>query len=538
MTFAEETATLFDALLRAPLAVVALLAWGLLLAGAARGARTLAREDRSYGTWLLVLGSAALAVRLAVPWGPLNFAESERLAILVGAGREFDPVYGSVAVLQAVAHWLGVHTATLHRLTGPVFGAVGVALTALAGRHLGLTRTASLLAGVIVLAWPAHIRYSACAGLSVPGATLWTAVFVLALPPRRDAPLQPLPLVAAVALAVLCRPEYRLFVLGVAPLAFARALPVRARLGALAALAVLLLPYLPHLAPEAGQVSDVAIAHTRDKPLTMLLYLLVEQPVALFARDLLAAPRVAPTWWAVAGAVGLVVGRGPRAARLAMAGIIAVALIVCSSFGGEDNPLFDQWRYLVVTVPFLALGVGLLADRLAAHGRPEGLPAWVLAAPLALGLVHLPILQVETDLQREYHWLAAQLAPHLAPDQPVLVLGSRAKQDHVGDKCIACTPRLAAAAAGAPGVTVLEWHEGDPRPFHGEALVIRGLAWAGPRLPDAPLAPLVESEHDVIAAAPDFNLQCPSPGAFVGPGLSPCHVAFGLYRVAPAPEAP
>ena len=538
MTLADPTSAFFDGLLRAPFATTALVAWGILLLRAAVGVRTIAREDRRLGAWLLALAAVALAARLIVPWGPLNFAETERLAALWGEGFHVDPLFAAVGSLQALLRWLGLDVGALYRFGGPAFGTIGVVLTAVAARNLGLSRSASLVAAAVVAAWPAHIRYSACGGMSVPGATLWTAVFVLALPARRTAALQPLALAAAVALAIQCRPEYRLLVVGVAPLAFAGALSRRSRLGALAATALLLLPYVPHLAPEAGRVSESTLALVRAHPLEMATQLLLEQPLALLYRDLLAAPRVAPAWWVVAGLSGLLVGRAPRAARLAIAGLVATQLAVCAAFGNEQNPLFDQWRYLVLTVPFFGLGVGLLTDRLRDR-LPDPLSdryrggrgaALLVAVPLVAGLIHLPILRLETDLQREYQWLTEHLPRHIAAKDTVLTLASRPLPS-----CVVCTPALAAASAGVPSATHLPWFDGAARPTAGAAVVFRGLAWAGPALPGYLLTPLVESEHDVPAGAPEYDLQCPTPRhTFVGPGLRPCHLSLGLYRL----EAP
>lgn len=533
MSGAAFWVSLFETLLRTPLATSALIAWLLLGVGGAWGARALWREERTLAMWLGGFFALALAVRLVVPWGPLNFAESERLAGLWGQGFRVAPVFASVPVLQGVLHGLGLDVALLHRLTGPVFGAVGVALVGVAGRRLGLSATASLFAAAVVLAWPAHIRYSACAGLSVPGATLWTAVLVLALPRSERPGWHPFTLAAALALAVLCRPEYRLFVLGLAPLALASTLPVRQRATALVAAGLLLLPYLAHLAPDQNQVAPETLELVRTQPLEMAAQLLLHQPYALFVRDMIRAPIVAPPWWVVLGLLGLLVGRARLAARLALLGLAAEVLVIGAAFGNEENPLFDQWRYLVPMVPPLALGVGLLLDRLApslfAHRRSPML----LAIPLLAGVVHGPVLTVETDLQREYRFLEETVPRHVAAGETVLVLAGTPPRGQI-DSCAHCTPRLAAAASGAPPAHYERWWQGQPPPWQGDLLVYRGLAWPGELPPGIDLVPLEVREFDRVPGAPGYALQCAvEPGIFHGSGLAACHFSLGWYRMDP-----
>lgn len=518
------------------------LAWIVSLVGAGW---LLGRGVRRYpGEVLTLVGWWALAsaTYLALPWGPLDFAEAERLSPL-WASEPFAPsVFGGGLLAPLVvlnntafpAFWL-------LRSVGPFLGGAGVAMSWLLARCAGLSRGASALAASVVLTWPAYAHHATSVGLTVAGAAVWTAAFALAsartVPNWGKVPL----LAALVTIGVWTRPEYRLLGLALVPLLFTRGWTWWRRL----ALGLLLLPpLLAYLGPQAFMRVQVQPAWLTE---TWLRWVFSGGPVN--------AP-----WWILAGIAGLAAGRGLPRVRLAVG--LAIALLVAAywRFSSDANPLWGQWRSFVSLVPFIGFGVGALAERLT-EGRSWRRPVLVaLGALCAATLLRAwPTLRRPLDLQRESEYVRA-LSPRLMAANPTLLLfTSRAG---LGDDTgIPPEPNVLLAASTRIGVT--HWpRRCDQGPLHPgpgpqildledfalhcpELIPPGAIAYVGLFRPADRLAavrrhlrlePIDERRFRVVPSVPLLNTQCPVERLrLYGTALADCEVTFGWYRVSVLP---
>jgi hypothetical protein len=493
--------------------------------------------------WLLPgVFALALALRVALPWGPLNFVDGERLECLWGTSRRLPETFLSVPALLSALRDAGVGLAPLLRWTGPLTGALAVLATYLAARGLGLRRGAGLLAAAVVCAWPAHLHYSTGLSFSVEGMMFWLGAFAVAAPGGAETPWRPVVLSALTVLGVNARPEYRLLVVPLAALVLGPGWSWKQR-GVLAALlAAGLASYLPHLLPDEGSLQRSG--HS-----------------AGFVPHLLKDPSMGPVWWIYAAALGLLVPTRVRwNARLALA--LSVALLGASYWvmASEANPRWGQWRYYVALVPPIALAAACFGEWLTGlvpEGRARhGVSALLVAIALAPLPFSLPMLRRAEDLSVEFAWLRGSAHRALGARRDVLILANRGHQG-LSSIAIEGNPTMALATAFGP----LAWPSACERARGGalsvrdlervvaqcpetidpaRTLVYLGLSREEPRLEGLrarfELVPVEELDRSVALTSTMISRQCPGdPTGYTveGPWGPPCRVHLGWYRLAP-----
>ena len=526
--------------------VVTCVAWLVALAWvAACGAPWLAKNlqrVRAEALTVLALFAAALALRLALPWGPVNFGEAERLAPLWSRTVPSCGMMCTVPTIAAIAQAMGLSLAAILRAGGPLFGALGVAGAYAFARGAGLRRESGVLAAMIVLGWPAHLHYSTSMTFTVEGVALWSLAFGVAHARTGALPLRSVLLAALTVLGVYARPEYRLLLVPLAVVVLAAPWAWRERALFAALLGVGLYAYLRYLPP-----SD------------MMRY--ASGSSKMFFPHLLGDEELSPYWWLYLGAAGLVAGLTARAriaTSVALALSCATLVWVYSFLASEANPRWAQWRYYASLVPFVAVAVALLGDRL---GSPAGAPWRRAVVPALLTLAALtPVAQLGAlrrveDQQAEFAWIRATAPRVLARRDDVLVL---ANNDHPGlaQVRIEGTPRMALATLFGR----LDW----PSVCEPEAsrLRLRDLERVVARCPEsvspertavylglsrddarlAPvreryrLVPIEERTMNVAMSATMINRQCPAltsdpNGEIIGLSAPDCRVTLGWYRL-------
>jgi len=515
------------------------LAWIVVVVGAVwllgRGVRRHRGEVLALAGWWAL----AAAAYLALPWGPLDFAEAERLSPLWESEPFAPSAFGGglVAPLVVLAR-AALPTLWLLRAAGPLLGGAGVGMTWLLARRAGLGRGASSLAAAVVLTWPAYAHHATSVGLTVAGAAVWTAAFALAS--ERTVPAWgKLPLLAAlVTIGVWTRPEYRLLGLALVPLLFVPGWSWRRRF----LLALLLLPGL--LAYHQAQA-----------------FLRAEiQPIQLtegWLRWVLSGGPVNAPWWLLAGVAGLAAGRGLPLVRLAAGLAVALLGAVYWRFSSDANPLWGQWRSFVSLVPFVGVGVGALAER-ATEGRAWRRPALAaLGALCAATLLRAwPTLRRPLDLQREGEYIRAQAPRFLATNPALLLFTARSG---FGDSGV--PPEASVLLAASTRIGSTQWprrcDQGPRLPWAGPQILdledfalrcpgsipANAVAYVGLFRPAERLAavrrqvrlePLDERRFRVAPSVPLLNTQCPVARLrLYGTALRDCEVTFGWYRVSP-----
>jgi len=524
-----------------------LLAWLVVAAWVVREGPRAARLSPPDSLRAVLLTLGALLLRLAVPWGPLNFAEAQRVAPLFSPSFVPFPDFRSLQTLYALPMLVGLPGLAVYRALPPLLSSLGVGLTYAFARRAGARPLAAAVGAAMLLASPLHVRYSASAGLSTEASTLLLALLLAVASPSLHRRWRS-PLVAA--LAVLCvfgRPELRLVPLMVAPLLFAPHWNNRDRVtaGALAALGVL--PYVPHLSESHATDGRSPIA-----------YILADH-----AHTLLTLGSVSPVAWLALGAAGLAAGRMERRARLSMLVSLAIFAVAYTVAGGEFNPLWGCWRYYVVPLPLLAVGVAALAERLAAAAPPRAATALLVALQLlAYGAVvqHRRLLWRRVDIQDQFHFLL-ETAPRMLAGRDLMILSNnppdpaRPFVDNIDDM------QLFAVGLRRPGVPLLattcDWGF-DPR--SGATRVLSAAAAGGCFAPERTvlflglfrpadrvaalrarfdLEPLLERTVNTSVLVPFQDTQCPAPmGHPVGMALGTCPVRLGWYRLRPRAAAP
>lgn len=484
---------------------------------------------RSEGPIVVAGAVAGLLLRLVVPWGPMNFVEPSRVAFLWSGtfGRFVE--FSSLQLAYAFPVALGLPAAVVYRALPPVFGALGVVLTYVLARVLGLGRGASAIAMLVVLGWPQHVRYSASASFVVEGAAL--ACACLAAASARSLPVRPRTILTAVlaVLLVQARPELRLFLPVLAIAVSGPSWPRRER----AILGGLLLPalfaYAPVVANEHASLDASMLGEHVD--------------------ILLRSPGLSPTWWTVAGIVGVAAGRFEWRARAAVGLPLALLLVAFTVAGHEANPLWGNWRYYVELVPFLAIGAAALVERL----PPRPVVVVALAA-LALADIALyrGLLGRPTELQAQFRFVH-ETAPEVLRDRVPLVLsergstGPRPPPENVADLALFGVglrrPLAVAGARACRATTAAVPIEGQP--FAGWAydqgvercVGGRGLLFLGAyrtteteaALAAGRLVPLLEVVREVAPSSPAQDTQCASGPVVPGVVVADCPVKFGWY---------
>lgn len=520
-------------------AVAVAAAWAVALAWvAAKGAPWLlrARDDR----WtMLALFAGAFALRAALPSGPINFVDGERLEAVWGQPPVLSDLFLSGPLLLAALRRAGLPVAGLLRWAGPVAGAGAVLTTYLAARAFGLRRPGAALAAAIVLAWPAHVHASTTPTSSVEAMLFWMGAFAVAAEGGAAVPWRA-PLLSALAtLGVYARPECRLLVVPLAALALGPGWTWRARAQLAACLVVGLGPYVPHLAPD---------------PVTMVRSHLSEA----FVPRALGDPGMSPVWWIYAAALGLAVPSKVRwNARLALA--LAAGLLAASYWGmaSEVNPRWSQWRYYVSLVPPVAVAAAIAGEWITDRPRLTPWAPWTLVALALAPLVfYLPALRRPEDLSAEYAYLLRS-APGVVRSRPdVLILANRG-HGALSNVAIEGNPAMALAAAVGP----LGWpHECQHTPGAIQLRDLehvvaecpqtvdpaRAVAYLGLSRDDERLAavrarfdlvPLTEVSLSVAPTSPVINRQCPPRDGtgyeIEGLQIASCTVRLGWYRLVP-----
>ncbi|MBP6829588.1 MAG: hypothetical protein KA978_02335 [Deltaproteobacteria bacterium] len=522
-------------------ATVVVVAWAVTLTWlAARGAPWCARAPVE--RWLVPgMFVAALGLRLALPWGPLNFVDGERLECLWGVERPLPDRFTSIPVLLSVLHDLGVEMATLMRGLAPVAGAAAVPTAYLAARSFGLRRESAVLAAAALGAWPAHLHYSTALTFSVEGAPFWLGAFAVAAPGGASTPWRPLVLTALTVLGVYARPEFRLLVVPLAVIVLGPGWTWKERSALALHLAVGLAPYLRHLIPDEGTLQRSGLS------------------VGFVPRVMVGAA-LTPAWWIYAGLAGLVLPTTPRR-NLRVALGLSIALLGASywAMASEANPRWGQWRYYVTLVPFIAVAAGGFVEWALGHAPERLRRPWMAWVPVALALAPLPFqfgaLRRAEDLPVEFDYLRASAARMTRGRRDVLLLANRGHEGLSGI-AIEGNPTMAMATAVGP----LGWPLGceptrSPLVLRDLERVItacperidpaRTIVYLGLFRDEARLAalrarfdlvPVEEVTRTVALTSTMINHQCPSdPTGYTleGPWGSPCRVRLGWYRLAP-----
>lgn len=526
--------------------VVTSVAWLVVLAWvAACGAPWLARHFkrvRAEALTVLALFAAALALRLALPWGPVNFGEAERLDPLWSRTLHGCGMMCTVPVAAAFAQALGLSLAAILRAGGPLFGALGVAGAYAFARGAGLRRESGVLAALIVLGWPAHLHYSTSMTFTVEGVAIWSLVFGAAYARTGDIPLRSVLLAALTVLGVYARPEYRLLLVPLAIVVLASPWTWRERALFAALLGVGLYAYLRYL-PPSDMMRYASGASKRFFP------------------HLVGDAELSPYWWLYLGAAGVVAGLTTRsriATSVALALMCATLVWVYSLLASEANPRWSQWRYYTSLVPFVAVAVAMLGDRL---GSAAGAPWRRAVVPALLTLAALtpvPLLgalrRVE-DQEAEFAWIRATAPRVLARRDDVLVLANN-NTPSLAQVRIEATPRMALAtlfgrldwpSECAPEAWPLRLRDLErvvarcPESVSPERTAVylglsRDERRLAPLLERYRLAPLEEHTMNVAMSASAINRQCPAltsdpNGEIIGLAAPDCRVTLGWYRL-------
>jgi hypothetical protein len=512
--------------------VAAQCAWGLFLLAALVLVFRLARQHPHDAALALALLIASLVLRLALPHGPLDFAEAERTEAFWAREPRAMPGFITLDALGASLRALGVSVGGVVRFVGPVLGAVGVAAVYVLARALGSTRMASVLAAVVLSLWPAHARYSATEGLAVVGPTLWTVSLALSaattLSPWRRWPM----LVPTAVLVALSRPEFPVAVASLVPFAVAPNWTRRERVFAMFALAVVAALYLAAIGAQPGDRHGLSASWMGFVP-------------RAFVRA-----SVAPVWLLPIGFAGLAVGPIDRRARRSLAFAAIAFAAVYAVHASEDNPLFGEWRYALPLVVPVVSGVAALFDR---WGRERSLSLRLAACAglCAASLVNVPALMRRTDAQTEFAYvresaprvtqrfgrllvvagdsaIASELLPTLALATRLGPLDRPARASHEfvsGQVALALLPDTVDAIRSLGDLEHTAVYLG----IHIDQAT-RALARAGVRF-----VPIEERTLRVAPAMRHVDTVCDAPNVFVGLALNDCDARVGWYRLALAP---
>lgn len=511
----------------------------------ARGLRASDADHRGDARAVAGLFALGFALRLALPWGPVNFGEAERLDVLWSAAPGECGPMSTVPSLGALLLALGVPLAGFLRVVPQCLGALTAVGCFLTVRAVGGRRESALVAGAVALGWPAHLHYSTSPTFTVEGTALWSLAFAAAAVRSGVIPWRA-PLLAALAvLAVYARPEYRLLLVPLALVGIAAPWTLRERVVFALCAAVGFAPYLRHLPP--GEMMAWRSTVSR-----------------FFLPHLTGDAQLSPFWWLYLGAAGVLAGlttRSRAALAVALALAVATLLWVYSFLASEANPRWSQWRYYTSLVPFVAVAVGLFADRVAS---PSG-AAWRQAvAPALLTLAALtPLarwsaLRRAEDLSHEFAYLRAT-APRVLAQRPDVLVLTNTGRPALASVRVEAMPRMALATVHRP----LEWPVGcepavnpsTPRLRDLETVVAqcpetvsptRSVVYLGLSRDDArleglrarfTLVPLDERRMRVAPSVTAINLQCPlDPSVTTGVAgldLDDCAVRLGWYRLQP-----
>ncbi len=492
--------------------------------------------------WLLpVVFVTALVPRVALPWGPLNFADGERLEALWGISGQLPQHFSTVPLLAAALHGLGLGVATLLRWTPPLAGAGAVAATYLMAQSFGLKRAGALLAAAILCAWPAHLHYSTGLTFAVEGTPFWIAAFAVAAAGGVGAPWRPVILAALTVLGVYARPEFRLLVVPLAAVVLGPGWTWKER-GQLAACLLLgFAAYLPALVPDHGTL--IRSGHS-----------------AGFVPLVLRGAALMPVWWLYAAAAGVILPTAPRW-NLRLALLLTVALLAASywTMASEANPRWGQWRYYISLAPPIAVAAAAFVEWLLARTPERYWRQWFAVVPIAIALAPLPLyfstLRRAEDLAVEFDYLRASTRRVLG-HREALLLANRNHGEGLSNLAVEGNPIMALATVAGPLPWPLACEASHaplavrdvervlascPERLGGDrARLYLGLFRDEERLAVLrarfDLVPVEEVTRTVAVTSTMINRQCPGdPTGFTleGPWARPCQVRLGWYRLVP-----
>ncbi len=506
-------------------------AWFIILVCALDATMEVWRTRRSDLLTACGLAAVALAIRLALPWGPINFVDAERLGPLWEKESFLDPVFAATPSAFAILRELGFSPDTLMRFWGPLFGGLGTLAAYACVRTAGAGRAAASLAGVIVATWPGHVHYSTGPMLSVEAGALGVAALTVATGGFRFATI---PLLASLTtLAVHTRPECRLLVVPVLLLVLRREWSWRRRwilAGALVAgLSDYVVPALTSAADLGGRVPECA---------------------ERFFRTIVGNPLVFGLLWFGLAAAGVLFGRGGWRVRLAL-GFMLVGLAIAYWFQGSDpSPQWGQWRYWSSTVPYVAVTAALFVARF--ESRSFYRPLVAVAAVLAIAALPRAwqTLRTPNNEQATYAFVRDTAPGVVGPTTSAFILPSV----DAGTPQSSALLGLGAAFGGFEGI---RWRCHDALPpdpvirlsvldaagLQCPGWVPRegGVLFLGIERPDAlltqieakyTLEPLREQTVRVVADMPRINPHgiCSGAWGLIGPTYD---AHFGWYRLKP-----
>jgi hypothetical protein len=404
--------------LRLTLAIswLALLAVGVV---AATRARSIAREDLVAAGALFVI---AVLLRAVQPWGPLDFAEGERIVSLWS--RAAPPPRGDFATTAALFEGLVrlLPLGALLRFVGPLAGGLAVVAVYALARLAQQPPFWAALAGAVLALFPAHIHYSAGTAISVTTTMLWALTWCLAMRPTAGRGLAGVALLVVLPLAMFARPEGHLLAASLVPLALSsrwthvHRIAVLIVLIALAGLHVALLP-----GSTAAPPSDLAQMWARQAAIDVV---------------------TSNPWWIAIAIIALLIAPFERAVRACALLAIAIPGAVYLRYASDNNSVWGQWRYFVVLLPWLCVGASagaaMLSARVAERRRRQviAVVAIACAAPL---LWQVRWLRMPADSQREFQavrdsapaMLGAQRSPVLLRNMPSAEFHSVPAEGHL-----------------------------------------------------------------------------------------------------------
>jgi hypothetical protein len=362
--------------------VACAVSWLVVLLGLPALARRAWQTVRFEVLLPFALALVAFAVRISLPWGPLNFVDAERLGPLWLLESWPDPLFAAVPTALDGLVSVGFSPRFLMHFWGPTFGALAVVATYAAARTFKTGVPAAAVAASFVAFFPAHIHFSTGPVLSIEAGALCVATLALAASEEVTL-LSVLVLVALTTLGVYARPECRLLVLPVAILTTRSGWSWKHR----AMLAGLLLVALGAYVPLALAPSTLASP--------------VPECMKRFGLSIVRNPVSFGALWIVAAIAGLAFGKSSLRPRVALGAFLLLVAITDAIGGSDPSPQWGQWRYFVVLVPVVAVSAAILIARFPRLAHPLATLGFLaLAAAPVLGASRT--LQTPNDQQAEY----------------------------------------------------------------------------------------------------------------------------------------
>lgn len=518
-----------------------LVGWALVLGFLLLGAPGLLMRRPADAVSLLLLAFAGLALCAIGPWGPMDFAEAERLAVVWDRQISWpQPAFSSMVLpLQFLSSSGILSVEAVLRWTGPVMGAAGVVATYLLARAAGLGLRSSILAATIVLVFPPHLRFSGTT-LSMAGGAFLAGAFAAAASQRLGGRWRVVLTVGLALLASWSRPELFLGLAGLVPLLF---MEHWTRREAIAAVSLF-------LAVAAISAPDGFTSGTLQSAVQLRMMWL--EFWAWTLRDWF----MNASWWLVAGLVGLLCRTLPKPIRRGLLLSSGALLSAWFLLAFESNPVWGFWRYAIVLTPMVAVGAAAVVERFSFN---PGRTAVVLSMATSLSLVgSIGWVLARADLQEEFAWVR-RTSPQVE-NRTVLAVDGWLSETHDGSFSFAYGVGMALAsrlpvsfesdACGAvSGKTAVRPLEEvvtrcPERLFSSDVVLFLGLSrpeWLMSRLADSVvLQPLEITSVTAYPVAGDLTDQgCRTvPFRFEGSRTRPCRLEFGWYRAHPIGQGP